>query len=412
MSEAPRRYLRFRWPDRAEHIVLLTCFTILAITGLAQKFAEGGLSQAIIAALGGIETTRRIHHAAAVVLMLEAIFHLGSVSYRVFVRRTRLDMLPGVVDARSAWWAFLYNLGLRREPPQEGRYGFAEKAEYWAVVWGTALMALTGFMMWNPISTTRYLPGQMIPAAKAAHGYEAIMAVLAIIVWHMYHVHLRRFNKSMFTGHLNEHEMIEEHPLELADLKAGLAERPVDPKGLARRRRIFFPIYAVVAALLLAGVYAFVTFEQTAITTLPAPVEVPIYLPLTATPLPTRAPTATAPPAATATPTLAGATAEPTTEGATAPATAAAGPTWGSDIGPLLAASCATCHGAGGGMAGLDLTSYGAALQGATSGPVIVPGDPAGSLLVQKQQAGGHPGQLTAEQLELVISWIQAGAPE
>ena len=121
MSEAPRRYLRFRRPDRAEHIVLLSSFTILAITGLVQKFAEAGLSQAVIAALGGIETTRTIHHFAAVVLMLEAIFHLGTVSYKVFVRRTRLDMLPGLTDARRAWSAFLYNLGLRRHPPQEGR---------------------------------------------------------------------------------------------------------------------------------------------------------------------------------------------------------------------------------------------------------------------------------------------------
>jgi cytochrome b subunit of formate dehydrogenase len=299
MSEAPRRYLRFRWPDRAEHFVLLGSFTILAVTGLVQKFAEAGISQAIIAALGGIETTRTIHHVAAVVLMLEGIFHLGAVSYKVLVRRTRLDMLPGLADATRAWNAFRYNLGLRRDPPQEGRYTFAEKAEYFAVVWGTVLMAVTGFMMWNPISTARYLPGQVIPAAKAAHGYEAILAVLAIIIWHMYHVHLRRFNKSMFTGRLTEHEMLHEHPLELADIKAGLAERPVDPKAVARRRRVFIPVYAVVALLLLAGVYAFVTFEQTAITTLPEPVEVPIFAPLTATPLPTRAPTATPAPTAT-----------------------------------------------------------------------------------------------------------------
>src|SRR3970282_1683374 len=91
MSEAPRRYLRFRRPDRDEHIVLLTSFTILAITGMVQKFPEAGLSQAIISALGGIETTRTIHRVAAVVLMLEGIFHLGAVSYKVFVRRTRLD---------------------------------------------------------------------------------------------------------------------------------------------------------------------------------------------------------------------------------------------------------------------------------------------------------------------------------
>jgi len=405
MNRAPRRYLRFRRPDRAEHLVLLTSFTLLAITGLVQKFAEAGLSQTVISALGGVEATRTIHHIAAVVLMLEAIFHLGTVSYKVFVRRTRLDMLPGLIDARRAWSAFLYNLGLRRHPPQEGRYTFAEKAEYFAVVWGTLLMAVTGFMMWNPISTTRWLPGQIIPAAKAAHGYEAILAVLAILIWHMYHVHLRRFNRSMFTGHLKEDEMIEEHPLELADIKAGLAERPADPKAVARRRRVFLPIYAAVAVLLLAGVYAFVTFEQTAITTLPEPVDVPVFAPLTATPMPTPAPTAT--PAATVTraPTaslVAGATESPSTVTTT----------WKLDIAPILMPQCGTCHGAGGGMAGLDLTSYAGAFQGGTSGPAVVPGDPAASLLVQRQQAGDHPGQLTSEELARVIAWIEAGAPE
>ncbi len=404
MAEAPRRYLRFARADRAEHLLLLAVFTTLAVTGLVQKFAESGLSQAIIAALGGIESTRNIHHLAAAVLMLEGVFHLGTASYKVFVRHTRLDMVPGLADARRAWAAFVYNLGLAKDRPQEGRYTFAEKAEYWAVVWGTVVMAITGFMMWNPISTTRFLPGQVVPAAKAAHGYEAILAVLAILIWHFYHVHLRHFNKSMFTGRLDEHEMIEDHPLELADLKAGVAQRPVDPKALARRRRIFLPVYGVIAAVLLAGVYAFVTYEQTAITTLPEPVEVPIYLPLTPTPPPTRPPTATPeptrPPAPTATP-VAGAS-----------ATASSGLTWNVDVGPLLLGRCGACHTGAGGMAGLDLSTYSGALQGGADGPAVVAGDLAAPLLVQRQQAGGHPGQLTPEELDLVIQWILAGAAE
>ena len=63
-------------------------------------------------------------------------------------------------------------------------------------------MGLTGFMMWNPLATVKLFPGEFIPASKAAHGAEAVLAVLAIIVWHMYGVHLQRFNKSMWTGQL------------------------------------------------------------------------------------------------------------------------------------------------------------------------------------------------------------------
>ena len=120
--------------------------------------------------------------------------------------------------------------------PQMGRYTFEEKMEYWAFVWGAIIMGATGFMMWNPISTVKFLPGEVIPAAKAAHGGEALLAVLAIIIWHMYGVHIKRFNKSMWTGKMSEEEMLHEHPLELADIKAGIADRPVDPIHFANAR--------------------------------------------------------------------------------------------------------------------------------------------------------------------------------
>ncbi|MCZ7666212.1 MAG: hypothetical protein M5U34_02700 [Chloroflexi bacterium] len=60
----------------------------------------------------------------------------------------------------------------------------AKKIEYWAVIWGTAVMILTGFTLWNPIAITQFLPGQFIPAAKTAHSAEALLAVLSIVVWH------------------------------------------------------------------------------------------------------------------------------------------------------------------------------------------------------------------------------------
>jgi hypothetical protein len=87
-------------------------------------------------------------------------------------------------------------------------------------------MAITGFILWNPIASANLLPGEFIPAAKEVHGGEALLAVLAIIVWHMYHVHIRHFNKSMFTGRMTEEEMLEDHPLELADIKAGRVDPP------------------------------------------------------------------------------------------------------------------------------------------------------------------------------------------
>jgi ribosomal protein S9 len=51
-------------------------------------------------------------------------------------------------------------------------------------------------------------------------------------------------------------------------------------------------------------------------------------------------------------------------------------------------------------------------MKGATDGPVIVPKDTANSKLIVVQSAGGHPGQLSAEELAIVKAWIDAGALE
>ncbi len=192
----------------------------------------------------------------------------------------------------------------------------------------------------------------------------------------------------MFNGKLNNQQMLHEHPLELADIKAGLAERPTDPKEVKRRRKIFFPTYSALAALMLVGLVFFVTYEQTAITTLPPAASTSeVFVPLTPTPLPTQRPTATSAPLAEA-------------------------PTWDNSIADIFANRCTACHGEVAKLADLDLSSYETAMQGSKSGPVIIPGSPEESLLIQIQTAGGHPGQLTEDEIKLVTDWIAAGAAE
>ena len=238
MSKATiRTYERFPLARRIEHWIMMLSFTTLALTGLPQRFSSSPISIAFVGILGGIENLRTIHHIAAIVMMLGTAWHLLVFGYLAYVRRTRLTMLPTLQDAKDGWQALLYNIGRAKTPPQLGRYSFEEKMEYWAFVWGAIIMGATGFMMWNPITTARFLPGEVIPAAKAAHGGEALLAVLAIIVWHMYGVHIKRFNRAMFTGKMTEEEMLHEHPLELADIKAGIADRPVDDATLRKRQR-------------------------------------------------------------------------------------------------------------------------------------------------------------------------------
>src|SRR3990172_12477891 len=223
-----RTYQRFPLARRIEHLAMLLSFTTLGLTGLPQKFSSAPLSIAFVNLLGGIESLRTIHHFAAVVMMLGTAWHIIVFGYMAYVRRTRLSMLPSLQDVKDGWQALMYNIGLAKSYPQMGRYTFEEKMEYWAFVWGAAVMGATGFLMWNPVTATQYLPGQFIPAAKAAHGGEAVLAVLAIIIWHMYGVHIKRLNKAMWTGTQTEGEMLHEHPLELADIKAGIADRRPD----------------------------------------------------------------------------------------------------------------------------------------------------------------------------------------
>jgi cytochrome b subunit of formate dehydrogenase len=263
-------FQRFSRLDRVQHLVMLVSFLLLAVTGLPQKYiyVNNHRLDAAIDLMGGIETVRVVHRVAATVLMLATLFHLLDATYRIVVRRVSLSMLPRYRDVVDALQAVRFNFGLAKQRPRMDRYTWEEKVEYWSLVWGTVIMIATGFMLWNPVATARFLPGEFIPAAQVVHGGEALLAILAVLVWHFYAVHLRHFNRSMFTGVMSEHEMEQEHPLELERIKAG-GSVSADPRDVARRRRVFLPVAGIVALLMLAGLYWFVSFEQTAITTLP-----------------------------------------------------------------------------------------------------------------------------------------------
>ncbi|MEK7808629.1 MAG: cytochrome b/b6 domain-containing protein [Chloroflexota bacterium] len=377
-----KTYQRFSLAHRLEHIIALTSFTILAITGLPQKYPSAGWADAMINIMGGIEMTRQIHHIAAIVLMLETVYHLVAIGYRVLVQRVRFTMLPGVRDLNDAIGTFIYNIGLRKEKPQGGRYTYEEKAEYWAFIWGTIIMVITGFMMWNPIATANFFPGEFIPAAKAAHGGEALLAVLAIIVWHLYGVHLKHFNKSMWTGKMTETEMAHDHPLELSEIKAGTAHIMADEPTIQKRQQVYVPVAGVFAVALIFGVYQFVNFEKTAIETVqPRAAIVPAFSPLQPTPLPTRRPTQTP---------------------------VALKAVWEGNLSTVFQQKCIECHG---GLAGLDFASYATTMKGGSNGAVIVPKDAEKSKIITKM-SGAHPGKFSDAELKVLKDWIAAGAPE
>jgi formate dehydrogenase gamma subunit len=285
MSENTQRYVRFLVSDRVLHLLLLVSFSSLAVTGLVQKYADAGISVTLIRAMGGIEQTRVFHHTFAVILILTSIAHAVQVGYRVYVQRKSMSMLPTLRDVTDFIAAIKYNAGLSKQKPHFPRFNFMEKVEYWAVVWGTVLMTITGYVLWNPVLITQYLPGEVVPAAKIAHGLEAVLAVLSIITWHAYFVHVKVFNKSMFTGHLTEHEMEEEHPLELERIRRGRIWHPPAPAVRYRRLKLYAPLATLFVLVSVLGTWRWLTAETTAITTVPrAAVEQQAYQPVLPTP--------------------------------------------------------------------------------------------------------------------------------
>lgn len=383
MSDQPKTYERFNIARRLEHILLILSFSTLAVTGLVQKYALNSVSISIISFLGGIEMVRIIHRVAAVIFFLEGVYHFILMAYLVYVRRKEASMMPGIKDIIDALQSFLHNFGFRKEPPKMPRYNYTEKMEYLAMLWGYFLMGLTGFMLWNPILTTRLFPGEIIPAAKVAHGLEAVLAVLAILLWHFYHVHIKQWNWSMFKGHLTRHEMEEEHALELEKIEAGEPELEVDPVVYKKRMKIFTPVSIVFTAIMVAFVVFLANYEETAITTIPRVyADVDVFVPRTPTPFPTPAPTST--------PDLMVAN------------------TWDGGIDFLFEQKCGLCHGESG---GLNLKTYSGVIQGGNSGLAIISGNPEASLVISIAASGNeHPGQFTDEELESVRIWIRNGA--
>jgi len=403
MSEKADAVTRFSVSDRGEHWVQMVSFVVLAITGLVQRYDGAWVSERLISAMSGIEVVRDIHRVFATLLMVAVVYHFGSAFYRKYVLGRPRSMIPGAADFRAFAGSVKYLFGRAEKPPAQGRFTWEEKVEYWSFVWGTVVMVVTGFLLWNPIATTKILPGQWVPTAKVVHGGEATLAVLAIIVWHTYHVHFAHLNKSMFSGKMSRGEMAEYHSIELASIEANEYPLPL-PEERRRRLKRYVPAYGFMSVLLLALVYLFVTFEDTAIETVEPPEQVQAFAPVETLP-PGGATTTVAPATTTST------TAAPT-DGSTTTSVVVAGDTWDGSVAALFDPGCTGCHGTGLQSGGLDLSTYQAALAGGNGGAGIVPGDATGSAIVLKMESGSHPSLLSDDEVALLRVWIDAGAAE
>ena len=170
---------------RISHGMVMVSFIVLVITGFALKFPESGWVQAM--GLHGAGVARGVlHRIAAVVISAATVFHFVHLA---LVKRDRVilwELLPNWQDAKDIANMLRYNLGLIDKRPTFGMFGYAEKMEYWAFMWGTVVMAVTGILLWAKDWSLRYFPVWLMDASTAAHWYEAILATLSILVWHWY----------------------------------------------------------------------------------------------------------------------------------------------------------------------------------------------------------------------------------
>ena len=174
-----------------------------------------------------------IHHLAAFVFGVQAIYHFGEIAYLWFIRREKGSMWPSANDFKDLVATFKFNLNLSKEHAKPDRYSIEEKVEYWALLWGTVIMGITGIFQGFPMLVTSIMPGEAIPISRTIHAWEAILAVASILTWHMYHTVIKEKNKSIFTGVMSEDEMIEAHPMEYRRILAA-AEfvRKAEAQGL------------------------------------------------------------------------------------------------------------------------------------------------------------------------------------
>lgn len=210
-----RVVMRMDRPQRIQHFILAASFIILAITGFALKFPDSWVSHL----LGSDENFRRLSHRIAGVIMLAlGAYHVFYVVATAEGRRLIRDMLPRGRDLADVLTNAGHLLMRGRPRPKFGRFGYPEKLEYWAVVWGTIIMGVTGLMIWFKIDVTQFLPRWAIDVATTIHYYEAILACLAIVVWHFYFVFIDPevypINWAWWDGRVTREWHEHEHPLE------------------------------------------------------------------------------------------------------------------------------------------------------------------------------------------------------
>jgi len=181
-------------------------------------------------AIGGQVVLSLLHRIAGCMLIGVSVYHVTYLAIRFRQGKLASSMIPTAKDLSDLTGNILYYLGLRKERPDFGVFTYYEKFDYWAIFWGVPLMVVTGLILWFPEATARLLPGDFITLAFIAHSDEALLAALAIFLWHFYNQHLRPSVFPMswvwLTGRITADALYDEHRAEYQRLYGSSPPRP------------------------------------------------------------------------------------------------------------------------------------------------------------------------------------------
>jgi cytochrome b subunit of formate dehydrogenase len=216
--------------ERVQHGLLMVSFIALVWTGFALKYPGAWWGQPLTYEIAGVQIRGSLHRIAAVIMVVVSVMHVVSLIASRKLRHHWLDLLPKWSDVTQGMGVFLYNLGLKKTKPAVSAHGYIEKVEYWAVVWGTAVMAVTGFALWFNDFSLRWIPKSWLDFATTVHFYEGVLATLAIVVWHFYMVifdpEVYPMDPAWLTGNsVRKREHHEPEPSTGGESSEGLAHR-------------------------------------------------------------------------------------------------------------------------------------------------------------------------------------------
>jgi cytochrome b subunit of formate dehydrogenase len=211
--------------ERFQHAVLALSFLTLIWTGFALKYPDQWWARPLLVLEGKVALRSLIHRIAAVVFVAISVTHAISLLASRKLREHWKEMLPDANDPREALANLAYNVGIGDRKPARSAHSYIEKAEYWAVVWGAVVMIASGMLLWANNLAMKFFPKIVLDIATSVHLYEAVLATLAIVVWHFYSVIFDPDVYPLNTAFLTGRSVIqEEHSREQEPQQHGAAD--------------------------------------------------------------------------------------------------------------------------------------------------------------------------------------------